>query len=51
MIIKVKETDLPENIHKCSVCCCNPEKVCCAEFEEEHGFDDCNNGHYYMEEK
>ena len=50
-IIKVSESTLPEDIHKCSVCCCGlNDNISCSKFEFMNGFDCChNNKHFYQE--
>ena len=49
-IVKVKDTTLPDSVHKCALCCCLPNKMCCSEFEHKHGFDDCNDNHHHYKE-
>ena len=47
-VIRVPESELPDGVFKCAVCCVLPDRKGCAKFEFENGFDCCNeNKHYY----
>jgi len=53
-IVKVKDSTLPENVFKCSVCSsaeCTESKNC-FEYESKHSIDeqlDCGLGYHYKE--
>lgn len=51
-VIAVKESTLPDGIHKCSVCCGTQDCICNLDLQEEYGLGNCfEDNHFYQEIK